>query len=170
MWVKDDVTAGIGLCTLTQAVRCTFAGSTSAKAVIRGCRIPADRGDSRGCCSRCAIARGGRATAAAHGLVVDRQIGVGAVRAAGARIEAFTWIQPAGAGARIRVAGGEDDKAAGRVGIAIVPAGGFAVDGDGEIGTWSWIAAETGDEGSGATRCCGGGSWGRGWGCLCEDW
>lgn len=107
----------------------------------------------------------------AYRLIVDRQIGVAAVRAAGARIEAFTWVQPAGAGARVRVAGGEDDKVAGRVGIAIVPAGGFAVGvaGDGEIGTGCWIAAETGDEGSCAARCCRGGSWGWGWACLSED-
>lgn len=169
MWIEDDVTAGIGLCTLAKAVRCTFTSSTSAETIIRRCRIPANRCDSRRRCSRCATARSRRATAAL-GLVIDRQIGVGAVRAAGARIEAFTWIQPAGACARVRVAGGEDDKAAGRMGIAIVPAGGFALAGDGEIGAWCWIAAETGDERSCAAGCCGGGSWGWGCGCLGEDW
>lgn len=168
MRIKDDVGTGIGLCALTQTIGCTFASGTSAKAVIGRCRIPANRRDSRGRRSCCAVARGGcaAATAGAHGLIVDGQIGVAAVRAAGACIEAFPGVQPAGACARERVAGVEDDKVAGGVGIAIVPAEGFAVTGDGEIGTWCRIAAETGDEGGCAARCRGGGSWY----CFSKDW
>lgn len=173
MWIKDDVAAGIGLCALTQTVGCAITGTTTAEAVIIWCRIPANRCDGGGRCSRCAFRARGCAFAScvfAHGLAVDKQIGfgVGAVRAAGARIVAFSWIQPAGACARVGIALAEDDKAAGRVGIAIVPAGSSAILCDGEVGTWFWIVAETGDEGGCAGWGCRGGGWR--WSCCSENW
>lgn len=162
MRIKDDVAAGIGLCTLTQAVRCTRTRRTTVKAVTRRRRVPADRGHSRGRRGGGTGARSGSCTpASTHGLAVDGQVGVGARRTTFARIKGFTRIQPARAGARVGVAGGEDDKVAGRVGVAVVPAGGPAVDGDGKLWARFLVAAETGDEGRGAAGCRGGGR-GRG--------
>ncbi len=148
MRIKDDVAAGSSLCTLTQAVRCTATSSTTVKAVPRG-RVPADRGNSRGSRRGRAGSRsgGGCAPASAHRLAVDGQARAAAIRATFARIEGLTRVQPARASACVGVAGGEDNKVAGCVGIAVVPAGGSAVDGDGKIWTWLWVAAETGDEG-----------------------
>ena len=149
MRIKDDIAAGGGLCTLAQAVRCSPTSSTIGKAVT-GRWVSADRGNSRGSRGGRAGARsgGGCAPTSAHGLAVDGQAGVAAIRAAFARIEGLTRVEPARAGARVGVAGGEDDKVAGWVGVAVVPAGGPAVDGDSKLWTWFWVAAETGDEGS----------------------
>jgi hypothetical protein len=146
MRIKDDIAAGIGLCTLTQAVRCTLTSSTIGKAITRG-RVPADRGNSRGSRRGRAGARsgGGCAPASAHGLAVDGQARAAAIRATFARIEGLTRVKPARAGACVWVAGGEDDKAAGRVGVAVVPAGGSTVDGDSKVWTWFWVTAETDD-------------------------
>ena len=164
MRIKDDVAAGIRLCTLTQAIRCSATGSTSVKAVT-GSWVPADRGDSRGRCSgRAGVGSGSCAPASAHRLAVNGQAGVAAARAAGVHIEILTRVQPASAAARVGVASGEDDKVAGGGGggggwgVAVVPAGGSAVDGDGELWAWVYIVAETGDEGSCAAWCRGGGS------------
>lgn len=102
------------------------------KAVIR-LRVPADRGNSRGSRGGGAGARsGGCARASTYGLAVDGQEGIRAIRTAFARIEGFTRVQPARAGAQVRVAGSEDNKAAGGVGVTVVPAGGPAVAGDGK--------------------------------------
>jgi hypothetical protein len=145
MRIKDDIAAGIGLCTLTQAVRDTRTSSTTRKAVTRR-RVPADRGNSRGSRGGSAGASsGGCAPASTHGLAVDGQAGIGAIRTPFARIEGFTRVQPARAGARVRVAGSEDNKVAGRVGVTVVPAGGLAVDGDGKLWARFRVAAETGD-------------------------
>ena len=149
MRIKDHVAAGSGLCTLTQAVRCTLTSSTTVEAVT-GRRVPADRSNSRGSRGGRAGARsgGGCASASAHGLAVDGQAGAATIRATFARIEGLTRVEPARAGAGVGIASGEDDKVAGCVGVAVVPAGGPAVDGDGKIWAWFWVAAETGDEGS----------------------
>jgi hypothetical protein len=155
MRIKDDIAAGIGLCTLTQAVRDTRTSSTTRKAVTRR-RVPADRGNSRG--SRgggAGASSGGCAPASTHGLAVDGQAGIGAIRTPFARIEGFTRVQPARAGARVRVAGSEDNKVAGRVGVTVVPAGGLAVDGDGKFWARFLVAAETGDEGRCTAWCRG---------------
>jgi hypothetical protein len=155
MRIKDDIAAGIGLCTLTQAVRCTRTSSTIVKAVTRR-RVPADRGNSRG--SRgggAGASRGGCAPASTHGLAVDGQGGIAAIRTTFARIEGFTRVQPARAGARVRVAGNEDNKVAGRVGVTVVPAVGPAVAGDGKVWARFRVAAETGDEGRGTAWCRG---------------
>jgi hypothetical protein len=146
--IKHDIAAGIGLCTLTQAVHCTRTSGTSVEAVTRR-RVPADRGNSRG--SRgggAGASSGGCAPASTRGLAVDGQPGIAASRTTFARIEGFTWVQPARAGAQGRVAGSEDNKVAGRVGVTVLPAGAPALDGDSKVWTRIWVVAETGDEGS----------------------
>jgi hypothetical protein len=161
MRIKDDIAAGIGLCTLTQAARCTRTSNTIGKAVIRR-RVPAARGNSRG--SRgggAGASSGGCAPAGTHGLVVDGQAGMGAIRTAFARIEGFPRVQPARAAGKVRVAGREDHKAAGRVAVAVLPAGGPAVDGDGKAWARARVGAETGNEGS-CTAWCRGSSGSRG--------
>lgn len=55
------------------------------------------------------------------------------------------------------VASGEDDKIAGRVVVAIFPAEGLSVAGDGKLWASFRVVAETGDEGS-CTAWCHGGS------------
>lgn len=133
MRIIDDVAAGIGLCTLTQAVRYTRTSRTTVKAVTRR-RVPADRGNSRGRRGGGAGASsGGCAPASTHGLAIDGQVGVAAIRTTFARIEGFTRVQQARAGARVGVAGGEDDKIAGRVGVAVTPTMGLAGAGDGKL-------------------------------------
>lgn len=153
MRIKDDIAAGIGLCTLTQAARCTRTSNAIVKAVTRR-RVPADRGNSRGGRGGGAGASsGGCAPASTHGLAVGEQAGIGTIRTTFTRIERFTRVQPARAGARVRVAGNEDNKVAGRVGITVVPAGGPTVAGDGKVWARFRVAAETGDEG-GCTAWC----------------
>lgn len=133
MRVIDDVAAGIGLCTLTQAVRYTRTSRTTVPAVTRR-RVPADRGNSRGSRGGGAGASSGGCTPArTHGLAIDGQVGgIAAIRTTFARIEGFTRVHPARAAARVGVAGGEDDKIAGRVVVAVAPAVGLAAAGDGK--------------------------------------
>jgi hypothetical protein len=158
MRIKDDVAAGLGLCAKTQAVRRTSASITVVKTVT-GRRVAADGGNSRGTRgSRArARARGIWVSARARGLAVDGQVGVAAVRAAFARVEGLTWVDPARASACVRVTSGEDDKVAGCMVVAVLPAGGPAFDGDGKVWTWGWVVAESRDERSCARlgRCRG---------------
>jgi hypothetical protein len=157
MRIEDDIAAGIGLCTLTQAVCCAQTRRTSGKTVTRR-RVPADRGNGRG--SRgggAGASSGGCAPARAHGLVVDGQPGIAASRTTFARIEGLTRVQPARTGARVRVTGREDDKAAGRVSVTVVPAVGPAVAGDGKVWARFRVVAEFGDEGCCTAWCRGSG-------------
>lgn len=148
MRIEDDIAAGIGLCTLAQAVCCAQTRRTSGK-TVPGRRVPADRGNRR-------RSRGGGASASsscwaparAYGLVVDGQPGIAATRTTFACIEGLTGVQPARAGACVRVAGSEDNKAAGRVGVAVVPAVGPAVAGNCKVWARFRVVAEFGNEGS----------------------
>lgn len=126
-------------------------------AVIRRRRVPADRGNSRGRRGGGAGASSsGCAPASTHRLVIDGQGRVAAIRTTFARIEVFTGVQQAGATACVGVASGEDGEIAGRVVVAIFPAGGPAADGDGKLWASTRVVAETGDEGSCTAWCCGG--------------
>lgn len=158
MRIKDDVAARIGLCTLTQAVRCTITSSTTVRAVTRR-RVPADRGNCRRSRGGGAGANsGGCALTSTHGLAIDGQVWVGAIRTSTlACFKGFTRVQPARAGAQVGIAGGEYDKVAGRVGVAVVPAEGLTVTGDSKLWARFLVAAETGDEGRCAAWCCSGG-------------
>jgi hypothetical protein len=158
--VKDDIVAGIGICTVLQAALCIFTGSTSSFAVIRR-RVPADRGNSRGGLGGGAAARGGGWAASAYGLVVDGQVGIRAIRTTFALIEGFTWVQPACAGACVGVAGNKDEKVAGRVGVTVVPAGVRTTGSNGSPFLGFLVAAEFGDE----RRCTGWFRGSRGSGC-----
>jgi hypothetical protein len=129
MRIKDDIAAGSGLCTLAQAVRCASTGRTTGSRAVTGRRVPADRGNSRGSRGGGAGGRSGgggsastSASTSAHGLAVDGQARAAAIRATFARIEGLTRVEPACAGARGGVAGGENNKVAGWVGVAVVPA------------------------------------------------
>jgi hypothetical protein len=145
-------------------VRCTRASNTGVKAVI-GRRVPADRGNRRGSRGGGAGVSGGGCAPGTDGLTVDGQVGIGTIRTAFARVEGFTRVQPARAGARVRVGGIEDNKIAGRVGVTVVPAVGPAVASDGKLWARALVPAETGDEGRCAGWCRGSRSSGCSRGC-----
>lgn len=131
--IEDGVAAGIGLCTFTQAVYRTRTGNTIVKAVIRR-RVSADRGNSRWSCGGRAVTSSGGWGSGTHRLAVGEQVGIAAIRGALARIKGFTRVQPARAGVRVGAAGVvEDNEAAGRVVVAVLPAAGPASFGDGEV-------------------------------------
>lgn len=137
MRVENDIATRLALCTLTQAVCRAGASRAGVPTAPRGGRIPTDRSNSGGCLGGgTGAGRSGWGSASTLRLVVDVEVGVGA---AGCRtfalIEGFAWVQPAGAGAEVRVALGEDDKVAGRMGVAVTPAVLSAAAGNGE--TWA---------------------------------
>lgn len=65
-----------------------------------------------------------------------------------AGVELLARVEPACAGAGVGVPSDEDDKVAWLVLVAVFPAGGLAVAGDGEFGAWGRVVADGCDEGS----------------------
>lgn len=153
MRVEDGVGAGFGLCTCTQAVRCTRACNTSLKAGLRRL-VPADLGNSRRARGGGAGASRGRWAPGTHGLAEDFQVGARLTfRSTFVRIEGFARVQPARAHAGVGVSRDEDDKIAGSVVVAVLPAVGPTTTSDGKLKVYArlLVVAESGDEG----RCAG---------------
>lgn len=153
MRVEDGVGAGLVLGTFTQAVRCTGACNTSFKAGLRWL-VPADLGNSRGARGGGAGASRGRWAPGTHGFAEDFQVGAATrltFRGTFALIVGLAGVQPARAHAGVGVSGDEDDKIAGSVVVAVLPAVGPAAAGDGKLWARFLVVAESRDEG----RCAG---------------
>jgi hypothetical protein len=88
----------------------------------------------------------------AHGFVIDRQTRTSAARAANIGINGLSWVQPACGCVCIQVSGGEDNKVAGLVIVAVVPARSPAFDSNSKFRPRSWIIVGVCDEQRSTTR------------------
>lgn len=156
MRVKDSIAAGISLvCTDIQAVGCTRASIAIVETVLLGCRVPADRSDSRGSPGSGTNAgsssgSGGGWALGADWLVEHIKNGITTVRRALALVERLARVQPACSVAEVRVVSSENHEAAWRMSVAVVPAVGLTIASDGGPQLGLGIVAEAGDEGSSA--------------------